>query len=77
MEAKKRERERRESNRKPAKAWWSWLDDKTFFVGEKEIFENNFTLYQISHNEMSISEVSSSSCITIDNNLFFYEFGTF
>ena len=34
-------RERRESNRKPAKAWWSWLDDKTFFVGEKEIFEKS------------------------------------
>lgn len=26
-----------------AKAWWSWLAEKTFFVGgEKEIFENSF-----------------------------------
>ena len=48
-----------------------------FYLKGKEIFESNFTLHQISHNEMSImsiSETSSFSYITIDNDLFFYEF---
>ena len=45
-----------------------------FYLKGKEIFESNFTVYQVSHDEMSISDISSSNNNTIDNNFFFYEY---
>ena len=45
-----------------------------FYLKGKEIFENSFTIYQVSQDEMTDSDESSSfNYITLDNNLFFYE----
>ena len=45
-----------------------------FYLKGKEIFESSFTIYQVSQDELTDSEESSSfNYITMDNNLFFYE----
>ena len=46
-----------------------------FYLKGKEIFESNFTVYQVSQDEFSDSEDSSSfNYYTIENNLFFHEY---
>ena len=47
-----------------------------FYLKGKEIFENNFTIYQVSQDEMSESDDDDSSFnyYTLENNLFFYEY---
>ena len=45
-----------------------------FYLKGKEIFGSSFTIYQVSQDEMTDSEESSSfNYITLDNNLIFYE----
>ena len=45
-----------------------------FYLKGKEIFESSFTIYQVSQDELSDSDESSSfNYITLDNNLFFNE----
>ena len=45
-----------------------------FYLKGKEIFESSFTIYQVSQDELTDSDESSSfNYITLDNNLFFYE----
>ena len=45
-----------------------------FYLKGKEIFGSSYTIYQVSQDEMTDSEESSSfNYITLDNNLIFYE----
>ena len=46
-----------------------------FYLKGKEIFDNNFTIYQVSQEENSDSDDSTSfNYYTLENNLFFYDY---